>query len=84
MKHNSEHLSKDFHIQAIEELCRVASEVRIFPLLELGAKKSRHLDPVIDRLEKGGFVVGIKKVPYEFQKGGSEMLTVTATSWYYT
>ncbi len=72
----SEHLSEDFHIQSIEELCRVASEVRIFPLLELGAKKSRHLETVVDRLEKGGFVVDIKKVPYEFQKGGNEMLRV--------
>jgi len=75
----SEHLSEDFHIQSIEELCRVASEVRIFPLLELGAKESRHLKIVVDRLEKGGFVVDMKKVPYEFQKGGNEMLRVTAT-----
>jgi len=74
----SEHLSENFHIQSIKELCRVASEVRIFPLLELGAKKSRHLKTVVDRLEKGGFVVDIKKVPYEFQKGGNEMLRVTA------
>lgn len=35
----SEHLSEDFHVRSIEELCRVASEARIFPLLELGAKK---------------------------------------------
>jgi len=72
----SEHLSEDFHIQSIEELCRVASEVRIFPLLELGAKKSRHLEASMDRLERRGFVVDIKKVPYEFQIGGNEMLMV--------
>lgn len=74
----SEHLSEDFHIQAIKELCRVASEVRIFPLLELGGQKSRHLDTVVDRLKKSDFVVDIREVPYEFQKGGNEMLMVTA------
>jgi hypothetical protein len=73
----SEQFSEDFHVQSIEELCRVASEVRIFPLLELGSKKSRHLDTVADRLEKGGFTVEIKKVPYEFQKCGNEMLMIT-------
>ncbi len=40
----SEHLSEDYHMQSIEELCRVASETRIFPLLELGTKKSRHVE----------------------------------------
>lgn len=32
----SEHLSEDFHVESIKELCRVAGEARIFPLLELG------------------------------------------------
>lgn len=75
----SEHLSEDFHVQSIKELCQVASEARIFPLLELGAKRSRHLDTVVDSLEKGGFVVNVEKVPYEFQKGGNEILRVIAT-----
>jgi hypothetical protein len=74
----SEHLSEDFHIKSIKELCRVASEARIFPLSEFGAKKSRHLDAVIDILKKEGFSANIKKVPYEFQKGGNEMLVVYA------
>ena len=46
--------------------------------MELGAKKSRHLETVIDRLENDGFVIDIKKVSYEFQRGGNEMLRVTA------
>ena len=33
-----EQFSFDFHLQAIEELCRIAKEVRIFPLLELDSK----------------------------------------------
>ena len=42
----SSHLSLDFHLRSIRELCRVAREVRIFPLLELGAVPSRHLDEI--------------------------------------
>jgi hypothetical protein len=72
----SEQLSEDFHVQSIKELCRVSSETRIFPLLELGAKKSRHLTSIIDRLDKDGLAVTIEKVPYEFQKGGNEMIKI--------
>jgi len=75
----SEHFSEDFHVRSIKELCRVASEVRIFPLLELGSRKSRHLEKVVNRLEKDGFTVNANKVPYEFQKDGNEMLRITAT-----
>ncbi len=75
----SEQLSEDFHFQSVKELCRISSETRIFPLLELGAKKSRHLEKIIDRLEKDGFAVSIEKVSYEFQKGGNEMLRIKHT-----
>jgi hypothetical protein len=72
----SEQLPLDFHIQSIKELCRVAKEIRIFPLLELGAVKSRHINATIEILEKNGYKCKQKKVPYEFQKGGNEMLLV--------
>jgi len=36
----SEQLSLDFHVQAVRELCRVAGEARIFPVLELEARES--------------------------------------------
>ncbi|MBC7985003.1 MAG: SAM-dependent methyltransferase [Candidatus Obscuribacterales bacterium] len=70
----SEHHDLDFHIASIKELCRVAEEVRIFPLLELGSRKSRHLDAVIAALEQDGFLPEIVTVNYEFQKGGNQML----------
>ncbi|MEN8215548.1 MAG: SAM-dependent methyltransferase [Pseudomonadota bacterium] len=76
----SEQQSFNFHIGSIKELCRIASEVRIFPLLELGAKKSRHLDDVIQKLEESGYMCNIKKVSYEFQKGGNEMLQVKSSN----
>ena len=73
----SEQMSLEFHVQAIQELCRVAAEVRIFPLLELGANKSRHLDGVLDTLNHAEFNCEIHQVSYEFQKGGNQMLRVT-------
>lgn len=75
----SELYSANYHIQSIQELCRVASEVRIFPLLELGAKISRHLDTVINGLKEDGFAVHIEKVSYEFQRGGHEMMRIRTT-----
>ena len=72
----SEHFSEDFHAESIIELCRVAKEVRIFPLLELGAKPSRHLKAVISRLEKQNYYALIETVPYEFQKNGNQMLII--------
>jgi len=72
----SEQLSIEFHIQSLKELCRVASEVRVFPLLELGARKSRHIKGVTEYLKQNGYECTVEKVSYEFQKGGNEMLQV--------
>lgn len=72
----SEQFTADFHIRSLKELCRVAGEVRVFPLLELGSKMSRHLDEVMEILIKNGYSCTIVKVPYEFQKNGDEMLIV--------
>jgi len=72
----SQLLSATFHLNAITEMCRVANEVRIFPLLELGAIKSRHIDTVSSLLSAKGYQVSIIKVDYEFQKGGNEMMKI--------
>jgi SAM-dependent methyltransferase len=74
----SELLSLEFHLESLKELCRVAPEARIFPLLELGSRPSRHLDSVTKHLENDGFHVTIEPVSYEFQKGGNQMLKVMA------
>jgi hypothetical protein len=65
-----------FHIQSIKELCRVADEVRIFPLLELGSRRSRHLDAVMTWLKREGIASEVVTVGYEFQKGGNQMLRI--------
>ena len=72
----SAQLSEDFHLESIKGLCRVAREVRIFPLLELGAVKSHHADAVSARLAADGYCVSVSTVPYEFQRGGNQMMTV--------
>jgi hypothetical protein len=72
----SAQLNAEFHRQALRELCRVAGEVRVFPLLELGAVKSRHLESVLSQLASDGYRTDIVKVPYEFQRGGNEMLVL--------
>ncbi len=75
----SQQLSEGFHVQSIEELCRVSSEVRIFPLMEAGiVKPSRYLESVLDKLSKDGYKAKKVKIPFEFKKGANEILSVTA------
>ena len=72
----SEQFSETFHVASIRELCRVAGEVRVFPLLELGARTSRHLPAVVAGLNAEGYAMTIVPVPYEFQRGGNQMMKV--------
>jgi hypothetical protein len=70
-------LSHDFHLTSIQELCRVATEVRIFPLLNNFSKEvSPFLPSLMKELAEQGYNIEIKQVPYEFQKGGNQMLQV--------
>jgi SAM-dependent methyltransferase len=73
----SEQLSLDFHLQSVHELCRVAGEVRIFPLLDLARNKSLHIEPVSRYMEKLGYKVDICPVNYEFQRGGNQMMKIS-------
>jgi len=72
----SEQLSADFHVAAIEEMCRVAGEARIFPLLNYDGQPSRLLRPVVSELQARGYRVETGRVSYEFQKGGNRLLSV--------
>jgi SAM-dependent methyltransferase len=72
----SPQLTQEFHRQAIAEMLRLAPEVRIFPLLELGSRPSRHLDGVMADLEHQGHQLEIETTPYEFQKGGNQLLRI--------
>ncbi len=70
-------LSLDFHRAALRELCRVAQEVRIFPLLDLACQPSAHIEPLQAYLANLGYQAQIENVPYEFQRGGNQMLRIT-------
>jgi len=69
-------LDELFHRDAIRELCRIAREVRIFPLLALGGQKSPYVDLTVAELRTAGREVSIEKVPYEFQRGGNQMMRI--------
>jgi hypothetical protein len=74
----SDQLPLEFHIASILEMCRVASEVRIFPLLiNMTGERSGFVQLVIDAVQLQGHRVEICTVPYEFQKGGNEMMKIT-------
>ena len=73
----SDNFSLDFHQQSIKAMCRVAKEVRIFPLLTYNADPSPYVEPLIENLAKAGHQVSIESVPYEFQRGGDQMMRIT-------
>ncbi len=68
--------SYDFHLRSIRQMWRVAArEGRIFPLLS-AAEPSPYpeLDRLRRKLEHAGVSTEVRAVPYEFQRGGNEML----------
>ena len=73
----SDRLSTDFHVASIEEMCRVADEARVFPLLKSYGGPSPHLDPSMNALRGRGYRVEIRRVAYEFQRGGDMMLVAS-------
>ncbi|MFZ4555010.1 MAG: SAM-dependent methyltransferase [Pseudanabaena sp.] len=70
----SDHLSYEFHLDSIRELCRLAEEVRIFPLLTLAQERSPYIDPIRSTLAEEGIKSEIVEVAYELQKGGNQMI----------
>jgi hypothetical protein len=72
----SAHLTADFHRTSIVEMCRVAREARVFPLVALDGARSPHLPSVEAALQGAGYDVVIEPVPYEFQRGANEMMRV--------
>jgi hypothetical protein len=69
-------LGEAFHRTAILEMCRTAAEVRIFPLLTIGAMPSPLVAPMAAELRELGFNVSLEQVPYEFQRGGNQMMRI--------
>ncbi|WP_297430714.1 SAM-dependent methyltransferase [Clostridium sp.] len=72
-------LGLDFHIKAIDEMLRICKEIRIFPILDLDAKESVILKPIIENYRKS-YSVKIEKTNYMFQKDGDKMLVIKDTN----
>lgn len=72
----SDQLGEAFHHRAALELCRVAGEIRVFPLLALGGSRSPFVDGTRDCLRDAGHDVSIEVVPYEFQRGANQMMRI--------
>lgn len=75
----SQQLDEEFHHSSLLELCRVAKEVRVFPLLAFGGAMSPHLEGSVEMLRSAGHQVSIQRVSYEFQRGACEMLKIQRT-----
>ncbi len=73
----SEQLDYDFHLNSVDEMLRIAQEIRIFPLIDLMLKPSPHLEKIIKYCTDKGYKINIEKVEYELQPGGNKMLKIT-------
>lgn len=67
-----------FHINAIQELARVAREVRIFPLIDRHGVLSALVGPVLLGLQGLNYGTEVRSVTYGLQPKGNAMLRVWA------
>lgn len=72
----SEQVGLQEHLDSIAELCRVAKEVRVYPLLALDGNLSPHLNEVMSRQRELGITSSLVDVNYQFQKGANQMLVI--------
>ena len=70
----------EFHVQAMLEMLRVAREVRVFPLRQLGGAPSPHVQGVVAACREAGMLAELVVVDYEFMKDGNQMLRVEGPS----
>lgn len=74
-------LSIEFHLASLRELCRTAREVRVFPLVgQFAVGRCAYVPVIVGKLESEGYQCEVVRVPYEFQKGGNEMLRLSSDS----
>lgn len=70
------HMSSQKMMSIIQELARIAAEVRIFPLLDAQGKTSEELGPLLLLLQKNNYGVEVRQVPFHTEKGANAMLRV--------
>ncbi|MCB1827705.1 MAG: hypothetical protein KDH94_04690 [Coxiellaceae bacterium] len=64
----------------ITELCRVAKEVRVFPLMNEQGDIAESLGQVMLECQQKGYAIEIKQVAFHQLKGGNAMLRIWATT----
>lgn len=70
-----DHLDEAGHEAGLRELARVArEEVRVFPLIDTAYVRYPTLDELRRRLAADGLESEVRRVDYEFQRGGNEVL----------
>jgi hypothetical protein len=76
----ADRLDQDFHYDALIELHRICRrEVRVFPLLDQSGRSLSGMSrTLLARLARQGVGARVSQVPYEFQRGGNEMLVLSA------
>jgi hypothetical protein len=52
------------------------SVLKIFPLLTLNLEVSPYLAALLEEFRDSPWQIKVEKVPYEFQKGGNQMLKI--------
>jgi len=60
-------LDKEFQFDSILELIRVASEVRIYPVVDLDGEPSVHLPAIANALDQHGIRYSLEPTSYRFQ-----------------
>lgn len=73
----SDMLGLEFHLDSIRELCRVAKEARIFPLVpQFDRERSPWVSAAMNELKANGCRCEVERVSYEFQRGANQMLRI--------
>jgi hypothetical protein len=77
-----DHLDDADHEAALRELLRVTrEEVRVFPLIDTAYVRYPGIDDLRRRLAADGADSEVRRVGYEFQRGGNEVLVVSAAGF---
>lgn len=72
-----DHLDLAAHRAALRELLRVArEEVRLFPLIDTAYARHPAIDDLRRELADDGVTSEVRRVQYEFQRGGNEVLVL--------
>jgi SAM-dependent methyltransferase len=72
----SEQIDVAQHIAALIEMCRIAKEVRVYPLVSLDGRLSPYVPEVLRYFNERDYIAELKPVAYQFQKGASDMLVL--------